>query len=149
MLDDKQRSELITAFFRFKKINTSILNNKTLRMNELMAMAMIEDSFLVDKDIPLVAAIGERMSITQSAVSQLFASLEKKGYMKRGIHEQDKRKYHFELTESGRQVTKGMMAHAQKIFEQLSVRLGAAKLQELIQILNEYSETAEQIQNEI
>ena len=149
MLNDKQRSELITALFRFKKINTSILNNRTLRMNELVAMVMIENNCLAENDMPLVTAIGENISVTQSAVSQLFASLEKKGYMTRDIHEQDKRKYHYELTGRGRQAISGMTTHAQKIFEQLSVRLGDARLQELIQILNEYSETAEQIQNEL
>ena len=149
MLEDKQRSELITALFRFKKINTSILNNRTLRMNELVAMVMIENNCLTENDMPLVTAIGENISVTQSAVSQLFTSLEKKGYMTRDIHEHDKRKYQYELTDQGRQAISGMTTHAQKIFEQLSVRLGDARLQELIKILNEYSETAEQIQNEL
>lgn len=101
------------------------------------------------EDMPLITAIGEALCITQSAVSQLLATLEKKRYVKRGIHEHDKRKYHFELTDEGRQITSDMMSQTDNVFEQLSARLGDGRLQELIKILNAYSEIAEQIQNKL
>ncbi len=149
MFSDTKKSELITAIFRFKKVNTTILSGKTLRMNEVVAMAMIEDSCLINEGVPLVTAIGEALCITQSAVSQLLATLEKKGYVKRGIHEHDKRKYLFELTEQGQQATKEMMQRTDRVFESLYVRFGNDRLSELVQVLNEYSEIAGQIQNEI
>lgn len=49
-----------------------------------------------------VSELGEKLKITQGAVSQQLGKLEKKGYLERIQDQRDKRQYSVRLTEKGR-----------------------------------------------
>jgi DNA-binding MarR family transcriptional regulator len=132
-------NELLHALFKFKKAASQLPCDSNIRMSEVMALAII-DNHCPDKEKPLLASeIGYALSITPSAVSQIFTSLEKKGYVRRDISENDRRQYRFTLTEKGSAVTYKTKSQIDKTVNGIILYFGEDKIRAFTQMLNDFA----------
>jgi len=143
-----QNKDLLYAICKFNKVTSQISIDSDMRINEVMVLAII-DGQCVESEKPLLAsAVGESLCITHSAVSQIFTSLEKKGYVCRNINESDKRQYRFTLTEQGRQVTNKLKKEVDLLISRIVSRFGDDKTTELTQMLNDFAGLLVQMRSE-
>jgi DNA-binding MarR family transcriptional regulator len=141
--------DLLCAIFKFNKATSQMSNDSFIRMNEVIAMFIIDNHSLESEKSLIASEVGETLCITHSAVSQLLTSLEKKGYVSRNINENDKRQYRFTLTDEGRQVT---YKHKDKLnthVRQIVSRFGENNVKILTQMLNDFSGLLAQMHCEV
>ena len=143
------QKDLLYAIFKLRKTAIKLSNNSDLRINEVMALIMIDSQCSECDRSPLASEVGEMLSISHSAVSQIITSLEKKGYVCRNISENDKRQYRFTLTETGRHVANEMKLKIDERIGAIVARIGEAKIIALSQTLNEIADYWAQMQNDI
>ena len=146
-MSDIQR-DLLYAIFRLRKTAIKLSNNSDMRINEAMALIMIDAQCMEEERSPLASEVGEMLNISHSAVSQIITALEKKGYVRRNISESDRRQYHFSLTETGKQVAYEMKTKIDMRIDSIIARIGETKITALSQTLNEIADYWTQMQNE-
>ncbi len=140
--------DLLYAMFKFKKATSQISSVSDMRMNEALALAIIDGQCVENEKTLLAREVGETLCITHSAVSQMLTSLEKKGYICRDINEFDKRQYRFSLTEEGRQVTHQMKEQLDRTISIIISRFGEDNTITLTQMLSDFADLLTQVQNE-
>ena len=141
--------KLILAVLKFKKINIDLMSESDVRMNEVVTMLIIDEDSSGSEKTKLISKICEALCITQSAVSQMFASLEKRGYICRNIDQNDKRKFLFALTEKGRQIAHSVKKEADSVLDSIISSYGEDKTLKLIQMLTEFAEVSALVKNDI
>ena len=145
---DNLSKNLLYALLKFRKTATQISHDSEIRMNEIMALFIV-DTHCEGNEKPLLASeVGDALSVTPSAVSQIFTSLEKKGYVSRNISECDKRQYRFALTGKGRDVTYEAQYRMEKTMGRIISRFGEARIITFTQMLNDFAELMTQIHDE-
>jgi len=133
---------------RFRKTATQIFVDSEIRMNEMMALVIVDRQCEGLEKSPLASEIGDALSVTPSAVSQIFTSLEKKGYVYRNISESDKRQYRFTLTDKGRYVTYLAKDHMDKTITYIISRFGEDRIMAFTQMLNDFAGLMTQIHDD-
>ena len=139
--------DLLYALFKFRKAAAQISYDSDLRMNEMMALVIVDSHCAENEKSLLASDVGETLSISHSAVSQMLTSLEKKGYVYRNISEADKRQYRFTLTEKGRNVTYVTKNQIDKTINDVIIRFGEARIITFTQMLNDFACILSQIQD--
>jgi len=140
--------DFIYALFKFKKAAAQISYDSDIRMNEVMALVIVDNHCTENEKSLLASEIGETLSVSPSAVSQMFSSLEKKGYIYRNISENDKRQYRFTLTEKGRYVTYDTKKRMDQTICEIIARFGEDRITVFTQMLNDFANLLTQIQDE-
>ena len=140
--------DLLYALFKFRKAAVHFSIDQDIRLNEVIAMIIVDSQYVKNEKSLLAAELGETLCVTHSAVSQILASLEKKGYVRRTISESDKRQYRFTLTDKGKQVTYEMKKKMDTTIEKIISSFGENKIIALTQMLNEFADHWEQLQDE-
>jgi len=140
--------DLLFALLKFRKAATQISYESEIRMNEIMALVIVDRHRPGDEKSLLASEIGDALCITPSAVSQIFTALEKKGYVYRHISENDKRQYRFTLTERGRDVTYEAKGQMDRTIGLIISRFGEDRMIAFTQMLSDFSGLITQIQNE-
>jgi DNA-binding MarR family transcriptional regulator len=86
----------------------------------------------------------ETLSVSKAAVSQMLGSLEKRGYIRREIDRDNRRKIIITLTKKG----KAAIDTGQKCLDDLMAsiieRFGAKDMRDFVQTLNRFSEIVEE-----
>ena len=140
--------DLLFALLKFRKAAAQIAYDSQIRMNEVMALVIVDKHYIENEKSLLASEIGDALSVTPSAVSQIFTSLEKKGYVYRNISESDKRQYRFTLTEKGRNVTHEAKNQMDRTIGEIISRFGEERIVAFTQMLNDFAWLLTQIQNE-
>ena len=87
-------------------------------------------------DAPTMSEVASSLNVTQGAVSQMAARLEKKGYVTRRKSSQDKRVTTILLTEKGKKLCEEHIAFDQKEHSDVSERLGDFSDEELEKLIH-------------
>ncbi len=133
---------------RMKKLRAEFPIGYDLRMNELWALGKIEHSALCSGMGIGNTEIQEELQITKSAVSQMLDSLVEKGYVERTLDTNDRRRMCVTITPSGKQILKQMSKYANSMAEDVSQKMGEAKIQQMFDLLNEFIDTYLEVQKE-
>ncbi|MDR3242679.1 MAG: MarR family transcriptional regulator [Clostridiales Family XIII bacterium] len=148
-MDSNLKEQYIQVLFRFKKAGLDFPKVSDVNMTELFVMAGIsENAFCGDKSVNM-AEIQSSIYITKAAISQMFTSLEKKGYVVRETDRSNRRKITVELTDAGSKILEGAKKQADQMLEQTLSRLGEENAWRLITLLNRLSDIFDEVKQKI
>ena len=133
---------------RLKKLRASFPTEYDIRMNELWALGKINHAACFSGAGIGNTEIQEELQITKSAVSQMLDSLVEKGYVERTPDADDRRRMCVTITPSGKEILNHMSEYANCISEEVSVKMGEDKIQQMFDLLNEFIDTYLEVQSE-
>lgn len=141
--------ELMQGLFRFRKNGLEYVKIADLNMTELFVMKnLFLNLFNGTKRVDL-AEIQSQTYITKAAISKMFTSLEKKGYLVRETDKSNRRKITVEITPCGKHVVEGAAKKADDVLNIVISRLGMKETCQLISLLNQFSDVVEEVRNEL
>ncbi|OLS01924.1 MarR family winged helix-turn-helix transcriptional regulator [Tissierella creatinophila] len=148
-MDKVLKEQYLYAMFRFTKVGMILPQKSDLNMTELIIMkGVAENSSFTDNNIS-TSEIQSKLHITKSAISQAINSLEKKGYIERKIDTADRRKIIVTLTQTGENSLNEIKEFVNQILEEAISRLGSENTKQLTVLLNQASDTFEDLKSEI
>ena len=140
------KEQLMRSMFRFKKIaSVAFRPGVDISMGEIALMKSLEDKSFHSGEEELSSNVHNRLHITKPAISQMYKTLEKKGYITREIDTSDRRKIIASLTPEGREILKGMMMNANRMLDEIIARLGVEDTRQLIELFNRLADISEDI----
>ena len=140
------REQLIRSMFRFKKVAGGVFRpGVDISMGEIALMKSLENKPFHSGKNDLPSNVHNNLHITKPAISQMYNTLEKKGYIIREIDTSDRRKIIATLTPEGREVLKGMMKAANGMLDEVITRLGEEDTKQLIELFNRLADISEDI----
>ncbi len=145
-MDTVLKEQLIRSMFRFRKVaGVAFRPRVDVSMREIALMKGIEDKKIHSgKKCPAVN-VQNSLHVTKPAVSQMYNTLEKKGYITRQIDPDDRRKIVATLTPEGREILKGTMETANEFLSEVIARLGEEDTKQLIELFNRLADISEDI----
>lgn len=147
-MDTKLKEQYVKALFRFRKSVMDFPKVFDINMTELFVMAGLDSKAFCDDNCVNMAAIQGHMHITKASISQMFKSIEKRGYIVRETDKSNRRKITVELTEDGRRVLYAAKKHTDRMLGEVLSRLGEENAFQLIKLLTKLSEIADEIKGE-
>ncbi|HHY20450.1 MAG TPA: MarR family transcriptional regulator [Bacilli bacterium] len=142
-MDSDLKEQLARSMFRFKKAGIQFPTEYGVHTGEFFLMRRIARNAYAS-----VADIHSRLFITKPAVSQMYNSLEKKGYIKREIDSNDRRKFVVTLTPQGHEVLQRMQEYFNKMLGEMISRFGENNTIELIELFNRFADISDQLNSE-
>ena len=139
--------KLLHAMFRFKKVRVELPPDGNIHISEIIAMKRINDT--KDGNIFEPSSVANEMHVSKAAVSQTISSLENKGYITRQIGKSDKRRFEIMLTDKGKRLVEIMDSHVERQFTEIIEKFGKDNTLELIRLINEFSDIAENVHADI
>ena len=95
--DEKLRIELLQTIFKFKKLANSGLGmrpmdgKQDISLAEFMLLRAVDDNSADSPSNVSPTDIGQFLSVTKGAVSQMLRSLEEKGFITRALSRENRR----------------------------------------------------------
>lgn len=142
------QEQLARTIFSFRKLKLNYKMDCEIHPGEMHAMMKILCHSGKSTQNVLYSELQEDLSVTKSAISHMFNSLETKGYITREIDRKDRRKVLVTLTPRGEELLVDMKKRSDESFCKLSSRFGEEKIKQLIVLLNEFSEVMESVKND-
>jgi DNA-binding MarR family transcriptional regulator len=140
------KEQLIRSMFRFRKVvGVAFRPREDISMCEIALMKGIEDKSLHSGNQDISLNFQNSLHITKPAISQMYNTLEKKGYITREIDTSDRRKIIASLTPEGREILKGMTKSANSMLDEVITRLGEEDTKQLIELFNRLADISEDI----
>lgn len=150
------REELMHALFRFRRMDTFFPKGVKNPLEEfdinIMEMALMKGVLRNDPDAEenvTIADLQQSLLITKGAVSQMYGSLESKGYLIREVDPSNRRKLIVTLTPRGREVLKIMNYRMKLLMEETVSRFGEEDMITFVNLLNRYADITKEIKEEI
>lgn len=149
------KEQLVVSLFRFRKIGMSFpagltegLKDLDVSMAELVLMKAVADNELNSEENINIADIQSLLFVTKAAVSQMYAALEKKGYLNREIDKNNRRKLIVTLTPKGHEILGVMENNMIKLLSKIVSKVGEDNTNQLINLINCLAEALEEIKDE-
>jgi DNA-binding MarR family transcriptional regulator len=156
---------LLTAMSRFRKTGQLISNylvhemHSDLNIVEIFALNCVKEhnehgcsgkkgACKYSKEATAHDAMQSTLSVSKAAISQTLGSLEKKGYIERGIDRSNRRKILITLTDSGAAALENSIGALDKLAALLITRFGEANAGKLITLVNSFAELVEDLDKE-
>lgn len=139
------KKSFMQVMFRFKKSVMDFPKILDLTIKELYLLSTLSDEGCGIHQPVDLSEIKGHMHITKAAISQMFTSLEKKGYVVRETDPANRRKITVALTSKGKQVLDLSIAQADKVLDETLDRLGTENAWELISLINQFSDIAGEV----
>jgi len=140
--------ELSYAVFRFKKSSVSFSSEFDVRIGEFYIMKnILESSFDPNKNT-FMPEIQDSLRVTKPAVSQMLNSLENKGYIKREINPNDRRKINITVTNEGKEVVNSMQEQVDRAIAKRIGLFGEENTRLFIDLINRFADISEEVNNE-
>ena len=128
--------ELLHSLFRLK----STLNTEFVKGASSVVKDISLPEYVLMKEIAEnrgdLTAIGEYLSVSKSAVSQMLSSLEKKGYLTRRINVRNRRNIVVRLTRAGRVALRKQSDEFDERYENIVKDLDEGEVNKIIEIIN-------------
>jgi DNA-binding MarR family transcriptional regulator len=151
-MNDELKRNLLHALFCFKKTShtmfRSLLNDEDggLSVTELSALGCIgrcgeEDG---NADQTTHHAMHEALAVSKAAVRQMLGSLEKRGYIRREIDRDNRRKIIITLTEQGAAAVDDAEKKMDVLMSRIITRFGEKDSRNLTRLLDRFSEVVDQ-----
>ena len=142
------KEQLVRSIFRFRKIGMTYHLGYDINMSEIAVMSGIAENDEGTGAKVCASDIQSNLYITKPAISQVYGSLEKKGYILREIDTNDRRKILVTLTPKGFEVLKAMKEHSSTLLEAVISRLGQDDTRQLIELFNRFADITEDLKGE-
>ncbi len=143
------KSRFMQVLFRFRKSGLDYVKISDLNMTELYVMNSLSENLFNDGKNVDLAEIQNHTYITKAAISKMFSSLEKKGYVIRETDKANRRKITVELTPCGKRAVEDAAGTAGEILDIVISRLGEEKTYQLIALLNDLSDVTDEVRAEL
>ncbi|MFV0393942.1 MAG: MarR family winged helix-turn-helix transcriptional regulator [Coprobacillaceae bacterium] len=136
----------ITTLLRFKRVNVCVFNSDA-NFNEFVVMHNIVQVNNNQSELKLTE-LSKRLYISNSAVSQILNSLEKKQYIIRQIDCNDRRRIIIMPTEKGKRYVEQTGALYEEKYQMLLKHFALDELEELLCLLDKLSNVYEKMKKE-
>lgn len=147
-MDSDLKKKYIQVLFRFKKCGLDFSRIPDVNMTELFIMAGLSSNIYgIDQSVDL-SEIQNHTHITKAAISQIFSSLEKRGYVIRETDKSNRRKITVALTNDGTEILKKAKEHADIMLDEILSRFGEDNAWQLISLLDRLSDIAGDLKHE-
>jgi DNA-binding MarR family transcriptional regulator len=156
-ISDKLRQDLIRALIRFKKVNTVIsrtvitADGGSLSFSELCALGCLDSCG--ENDCPIAErtthrTMHETLAVSKAAISQMLASLEKRGYIQRETDTGNRRKIIITLTPKGHATVGKTKQGMDGLMALVITRFGEEDTRLLIRLLDRFMEVVDEMPGE-
>ena len=150
------KGQLVVSIFRFKKIGMSFpadlntqLKELDVSMAELALMKGVAENKPESEGNINIADIQNYLFVTKAAVSQMFGTLEKKGYLNREVDRSNRRKLIVTLTPRGQEVLCVVEDKMELLLSKIISRVGEDNTKQLISLINRFAEVTEELKDEV
>lgn len=150
------KEQLVVSLFRFRKIGmvfpdglSSQLKALDVSMTELVLMKAIADNELSSEENISIADIQNHLFVTKAAVSQMYAALEKKGYLNRETDKNNRRKLIVTLTSKGQEILSVMEDKMVQFLSELVHKVGEDNTEQLINLINRFAEALDELKDDV
>lgn len=144
-MDDKIKEQFVHAMFRFRKMGMTLPAEFDIRMTELFLMKSIAKRTSCTNKSVHVSDIQSNLHITKPAVSQMLNALEKRGYVKREMDTEDRRKIAVTLTSDGQEILKQTEEYFNRRLEETISRFGEENTKQLTELFNLLTDISEDL----
>ena len=144
MENDELMKELLKAMFKMRKVKPNFHGDCKLKMHDVLALDIIDQNEKEEDQNIYFSQIQSFMQVSKPAVSQLLASLEKRGYLKREIDVNDKRKFVMQVTSDGKKELAIVKKAVEEMIDDTVDKLGEEDTRELIRLFNKMSLIAQE-----
>ena len=147
-MESDLKKKFMQAIFRFRKSGMDFPKMADINMTEFFVMnGLSKNIYGVDQSVDL-SQIQCHTHITKAAISQMFTSLEKRGYLIRETDKSNRRKITVTLTPQGKEILAQSQQQAGSMLQEILLRLGEDKAWQLISLLSELSDIRDDIKRE-
>jgi DNA-binding MarR family transcriptional regulator len=147
-MDTKLKKQYVQVLFRFRKAGLDFPKISDVNMTELFVMAGLSNNVFCDDKSVNMTEIQNNTYISKAAISLMFTSLEKRGYVIRETDRNNRRKITVELTAKGETILAEAQGQVNQMLEEILSRLGEGKAWQLVSLLNQLSDIADDIKRE-
>jgi DNA-binding MarR family transcriptional regulator len=155
-MNDELKNRLLHSLFLFKRVTFSIsrslsnTGNDGLSAAELSALGCIgrcgtEDCAPAEETTH--HAMHETLSVSKAAVSQMLGSLEKRGYIRREIDRDNRRKIIITLTKKGKTAIDTGQKRLDDLMTRIVDRFGERDARNFVHLLEHFAEVVEEAVN--
>lgn len=148
-MENRLEEQLAQSVIRFKKVGITLPADVNIHIGEFFVMSKIARSSVSPEYELSPADIQKRLHITKPAVSQMYNSLEKKGYILREIDTNDRRKFVVTLTPEGQGVLERVKRFYDKRMSETISRFGEENTIQLIDLINRFTHISEELDREM
>ncbi|NLZ46589.1 MAG: MarR family transcriptional regulator [Clostridiales bacterium] len=149
MINDELKKEYIQVLFRFRKYGLDYPKMNDVNMTELLVMTGLSTNAIDKEEFVDLAEIQSRAHISKAAISQIFTSLEKKGYVIRETDKNNRRRIIVELTPSGEKILEEAEERVDTVLNETLSRLGNENLKQLVTLMNKLSDISDDIKSKM
>jgi DNA-binding MarR family transcriptional regulator len=152
-MTDSLGRDFLGALFRLKSLLGSEFGNGGTRkknhvnMPEYILLREIADNAIGADTNTELTDIREFLSISKPAVSQMLASLEKKGYITREINPENRKYLVVTLTPQGRKILQEIDDVYTCRFQQITEAMGEQDIKEMIRLIDRLNGTVNMLNN--
>ena len=147
-MESELKKKFMQAIFRFRKAGMDFPKMADLNMTEFFVMnGLAKNIFAKGQSVDL-SQIQCHTHVTKAAISQLFTSLAKRGYIVRETDTGNRRRITVALTPRGQEILALSQQEADRTLEKILLRLGEEKALQLVSLLNELSDIKDSIKRE-
>ena len=147
-MDNEFKKRFMQVIFRFRKSGMDFPKMADLNMTEFFVMNGLAKNIFGDDSSVDLSQIQCHTHITKAAISQMFTSLEKRGYIIRETDKSNRRRITVVLTPQGTEILAQSQQQANKTLEEILLRLGEEKAQQLVELLSELSDIRDDIKHQ-
>jgi len=140
-MDEKLKNEFINTFWRLMKTRSRLLANRDPSWGELMILKKLEADGNVN-------GLFERLHISKPAVTYMLNSLEKGGYITRGIDTSDRRRIVITLTGKGKQIVKTHRESYEILINEALAKFGERNCKDLVRLFNRFADIIDELKEE-
>lgn len=145
-MSDELREQFLTATVHLKKLESALLSECEMQINELVILLSITKGCACSKRCGTnlnVPEIQEKLHISKPAVSYILNTLEKKKYITREIDPADRRKIAINATPQGKAAAEQSSLKYNEMWEELLSGFGKENMCRLIKLLTELGDYCE------
>ena len=141
------KEQLENTIFRFHRIHMNGMPKADVHMRKICALRKIAEQ--KETENVLYGELEHKLAVSKPALSQMFRSMEKSGYVVREIDPGDYRKVLFTLTPKGKELLCGMRGQLDRMLDETITRFGEDNTRQLITLFNGFADVFEQTANEL
>jgi DNA-binding MarR family transcriptional regulator len=130
------KDSFLSASFRFKKLDACYPSHCCISLNEWVIMDKITNGCVCTSSTLNTTEIQTCIQLSRPAISQILNSLEKKGYIIRGIDSTDRRKLYVTATSKGNTVLKEAKTSYEQVLNEVVSEFGEEDMFHMIDYLN-------------
>ena len=128
--------ELIHSLFRLKSVlNTEFVRDSSSVVKDISLTEYILMREIAEKRTDLTS-IGEYLSVSKSAISQMLSALEKKGYLTRRINVKNRRNIVVRLTKTGRVALREKSEEFNARYECITNDIHVGEIKQIIKLID-------------